>query len=118
MSAQPALKTAAYRTEDIQVLEGLEPVRTRPAMYIGGFEYRQSYSRGIPQGKVEKVGPFRGHGTGIYFEPDETIFKTVKFDADTLKARLEDMSYIHSGLKITFKNEVSGETVELANPGG
>ena len=26
---------AKYRTEDIQVLEGLEPVRRRPAMYIG-----------------------------------------------------------------------------------
>src|ERR687892_1959348 len=33
-----ALKTAAYRTEDIQVLEGLEPVRKRPAMYIGGVD--------------------------------------------------------------------------------
>jgi DNA gyrase/topoisomerase IV subunit B len=28
------------------------------------------------------------------------------------------MAYIHSGLHITFKNEVSGETVELSNPGG
>ena len=28
------------------------------------------------------------------------------------------MSYIHSGLTITFKNEVTGETVELSNPGG
>ena len=33
-----ALKTAAYRTEDIQVLEGLEPVRKRPSMYIGGVD--------------------------------------------------------------------------------
>src|SRR5437764_9739225 len=30
-----------------------------------GFEWRQSYAKGIPQGKVEKVGPFRGHGTCI-----------------------------------------------------
>jgi DNA gyrase/topoisomerase IV subunit B len=72
----------------------------------------------VPLGKVEKLGPARGHGTSIYFEPDETIFKTVKFDSDTLKSRLEDMAYIHSGLRITFKNEVSGETLELANPGG
>lgn len=220
---------AKYRTEDIQVLEGLEPVRKRPAMYIGdadkkglhhlaweildnavdeyingyadhitltlhksghaititdngrgipidvhkkhkktglelvltvlhaggkfgesdsgymhtgglhgvgasvvnalskklvatvkrdGFEYRQEYAKGTPVAKLEKVGPFRGHGTGIYFEPDDTIFKTVRFDPDIIKARVEDMSYIHSGLHLTYKNEISGETLELHNPGG
>jgi DNA gyrase/topoisomerase IV subunit B len=83
-----------------------------------GFEYQQKYAKGTPQGKLEKIGPFRGHGTSIYFEPDETIFKTVKFDPDTIKARLEDVSYIHSGLHITYKNEISGETLELSNPGG
>ncbi len=83
-----------------------------------GFEYRQTYAKGIPQGKLEKVGPFRGHGTGIYFEPDDTIFKTTRFDADTIKSRLEDMSYIHSGLKISFKDEHGGHHYEFANPGG
>src|SRR4051794_20502969 len=38
MSALTAGRAAAYRTEDIQVLEGLEPVRKRPAMYIGGVD--------------------------------------------------------------------------------
>ena len=83
-----------------------------------GYEWRQAYAKGVPQGKVEKVGPFRGHGTVITFEPDPTIFKVTHFDPDVLKARLEDISYIHSGLKITFKNEITGETVELAHPGG
>ena len=83
-----------------------------------GFEYQQSYAKGTPLGKIEKVGPFRGHGTSIYFEPDDSIFKTTRFDGDTIKARLEDMSYIHSGLSITYKNEISGETLELSNPGG
>jgi DNA gyrase subunit B len=229
MSAIPIPRSTAYRTRDIQVLEGLEPVRKRPAMYIGGvdskglhhlaweildnavdeyingyadhitvtlhktgagltvtdngrgipvelhtkykksglelvltvlhaggkfgdtdsgymhsgglhgvgasvvnalsrklvatvrrdgFEYQQKYAKGIPQGKVEKIGPFRGHGTSITFEPDETIFKTTRFDADVLKARLEDMSFIHSGLRITFKDEHGGQTYELSNPGG
>jgi DNA gyrase/topoisomerase IV subunit B len=229
MTTLSAARAAAYRTEDIQVLEGLEPVRKRPAMYIGGvdskglhhlaweildnavdeyingyadhitvtlhksgdaitvtdngrgipvdvhpkykksglelvltvlhaggkfgesdsgyihsgglhgvgasvvnalsrklvatvkrdgFEYRQNYVRGTPTTKLEKVGPFRGHGTSIYFEPDDTIFKTTRFDADVLKSRLEDMSFIHSGLSITFKDEHGGHTYELANPGG
>ncbi|HEY2784334.1 MAG TPA: DNA topoisomerase IV subunit B [Fimbriiglobus sp.] len=83
-----------------------------------GYEYCQEYKRGIPEGKVRKVGPARGHGTTITFEPDDTIFKTTRFDADTLKARLEDMTYLHSGLTVSFENGVTGEKVELANPGG
>ncbi|MBY0456475.1 MAG: type IIA DNA topoisomerase subunit B [Gemmataceae bacterium] len=229
MSALTVAAQAKYRTEDIQVLEGLEPVRKRPAMYIGGvdakglhhlaweildnavdeyingyadhvvvtlhksghaltitdngrgipvdvhpkhrktglelvltvlhaggkfgesdsgyihsgglhgvgasvvnalsrklvatvkrdgYEYRQEYAKGAPLSRLERVGPARGHGTSIYFEPDETIFKTVRFDPDTIKARLEDTSFVHSGLRITYRNEVTGETVELANPGG
>lgn len=83
-----------------------------------GYEWTQSYARGVAQGKVEKVGPYRGHGTSIYFEPDETIFKTTHFDADEIKEHLESMSYIHSGLKIHFKDEKKGESYDLTHPGG
>jgi DNA gyrase subunit B len=83
-----------------------------------GFEYRQTFRRGKVASELEKVGPFRGHGTSIYFEPDPEIFKVTHFDGDWIKAHLEDMSYIHSGLKITFKNEVAGETHDLTHPGG
>ena len=83
-----------------------------------GTEYRQTYAKGIPQTKLEKVGPCRGTGTTIYFQPDDTILKTTKFDADTIRHRLEDMSYIHAGLKITFRNEVTGETLDLSHPDG
>ena len=83
-----------------------------------GSEYQMTFSKGIPQTKLIKVGPARGHGTSIHFQPDDTIFKTVKFDAETLRHRLEDMSYIHAGLKITFTNEITGETVDLSHPNG
>jgi len=83
-----------------------------------GFEWRQTFRRGRPAGELEKVGPFRGHGTMIFFEPDPDIFKTTHFDAEAIKSHLEDMSYIHSGLKITFKNEATGETLDLTHPGG
>jgi DNA gyrase/topoisomerase IV subunit B len=83
-----------------------------------GHEYVQTFAKGVPLTKLEKTGPARGHGTTIYFEPDNSIFKVTRFDADTLTGRLEDMSFIHSGLKITFKNELTGETTEFSHPGG
>src|SRR6266852_1291978 len=83
-----------------------------------GFEWRQTFKRGRAACEIEKVGPFRGHGTTIFFEPDPEIFKTTHFDPNQIKAHLEDMSYIHSGLKISFKNEGTKETFELTHPGG
>jgi DNA gyrase subunit B len=83
-----------------------------------GFEWQQTFRRGKTATPLEKLGPFRGHGTTVYFEPDPEIFKTTYFDADLIRSRLEDMAYIHSGLRITFKNEATKETFELAQTGG
>ncbi|MBX7104015.1 MAG: type IIA DNA topoisomerase subunit B [Gemmataceae bacterium] len=83
-----------------------------------GYEYQQVYRKGIPVAPLKKLGQFRGHGTLITFAPDDTIFKTTQFDAEQIRAHLEDMSYIHSGLTIVFKNEKTGETLELSHPGG
>jgi DNA gyrase/topoisomerase IV subunit B len=83
-----------------------------------GFEWQQTFRRGKPAGPLEKLDPFRGHGTIIYFEPDADIFKTTQFDPLLIRSHLEDMSYIHSGLKITFKNEITKEILDLTHPGG
>src|SRR5262249_17813852 len=83
-----------------------------------GFEWEQKFVRGKPTTELKQLGPFRGHGTIIYFEPDPDVFKTIRFDAELIKGHLDDMSYIHSGLKITFKNEMTGETFDLSHPGG
>ncbi len=83
-----------------------------------GSEYQQIFARGVPKSACEKVGPARGHGTSIEFHPDDTIFKTVRFDAETIRHRLEDMAYIHAGLKIQFKNEMTGESHDLSHPNG
>lgn len=83
-----------------------------------GYEWTQTFKRGKPADKIEKVGPNRLHGTTIYFEPDPEIFRVTHFDADWIKARLDDIAYIHHGLKLHFKNEITGESVDLTHPGG
>jgi DNA gyrase subunit B len=83
-----------------------------------GSEWRQRYKRGRPTTKVEKVRSYRGHGTSIFFRPDDEIFRRVAFHADTIRQHLEDISYIHGGLKITFHDEAKGEKHELHHPDG
>jgi DNA gyrase/topoisomerase IV subunit B len=83
-----------------------------------GHEWQQTFKRGKPADKLQKIGPLRGHGTTIYFEPDAEIFKTTQFDPHQIKSHLEDMSYIHNGLKITFKNDITRETLDLTHTGG
>lgn len=83
-----------------------------------GNEWTQTFKRGKPAGKLEKVGPNRLHGTTIYFEPDPEIFRVTHFDAEWIKSRLDDIAYIHHGLKLHFKNESTGESFDLTHPGG
>lgn len=83
-----------------------------------GHEWVQRYKRGKPTTPVKKTKPFRGHGTKIYFRPDDTIFRRVNFNADTIRQHLEDISYIHGGLRISFVDETKNERTEFSHPDG
>lgn len=83
-----------------------------------GFEWEQRFERGRPLGPVTQLRPFRGHGTLITFRPDDQIFRRVQFHADTIRQHLEDISYIHGGLKLTFVDEAKNEKHELHHPEG
>jgi DNA gyrase subunit B len=93
-------------------------VEMTATVHRDGHEYFQAYRRGVPKAPVKKVKPFRGHGTTIFFRPDEKIFRTIHFKSDVIRQHLEDISFIHGGLKITFVDEVKQETHEYANPDG
>ncbi len=83
-----------------------------------GCEWIQRYKGGKPTTPVKKVRPFRGHGTIVFFRPDDTIFRRVKFNADVICQHLEDISYIHGGLRITFIDEAKDETKEFLHTEG
>jgi len=73
-----------------------------------GASWEMAFKRGKPTGPLKKTGPARGTGTTVYFHPDPTIFPKVEFDPATIRERLEVISYIHKGVKVTFENEADG----------
>ena len=77
----------------------------------GGI-HQQEYSRGIPQGPVERIGDATDTGTTISFWPDEQIFESVEFMADTIVRRLRDTAFLTAGLRITLTDERVREDAE------
>jgi DNA gyrase subunit B/topoisomerase-4 subunit B len=73
-----------------------------------GAQWEMTFKRGKPTGPIKKLGAARGSGTTVYFHPDPTIFPKVEFDAALIKERLEIVSYIHKGVRVTFENEAEG----------
>ena len=83
-----------------------------------GHEWQMRFKRGKSTTPLKQLRPFRGHGTEIFFRPDADIFRRVQFSSETIKQHIEDISYIHGGLKIIFVDEVKKETTEFQHPEG
>src|SRR6187551_948875 len=83
-----------------------------------GAEWRLEFRAGAAQGKLQKVGAARGSGTSVFFRPDPTIFPKIEFSAETIRERLEIMSFLHSGLRVHFVVESSGEKFDFHHEGG
>ncbi|MBA4792554.1 MAG: DNA topoisomerase IV subunit B [Phenylobacterium sp.] len=123
----PADKAAAdrpaaggYSAKDIEVLEGLEPVRKRPGMYIGGTDERalhHLFAEVLDNAMDEAVA---GHAKFIEVSLDADGYLTVKDDGRGIpvdphpkhpgKSALEViMTVLHSGGKFSGKAyETSG----------
>ncbi len=71
--------------------------------------YRQEFSRGLPQGKVEAVGaaPNR-RGTSVTFHPDAEIFgASARFRPKRLLNMVRSKAYLFSGVEIRWKADPS-----------
>ncbi|HEY2660943.1 MAG TPA: DNA topoisomerase IV subunit B [Caulobacteraceae bacterium] len=119
-SAATAAAASGYSAKDIEVLEGLEPVRMRPGMYIGGTDERalhHLFAEVLDNAMDEAVA---GHAKLIEVTLDADGALTVKDDGRGMpvdqhpkypgKSALEViMTMLHSGGKFSGKAyETSG----------
>jgi len=77
-------------------------IYTKAEVHRDGGKFVQEYSQGKKKAAVKKVGSSKNHGTIISFQPDEEIFKDVKFDWDTVVNHLRQQAYLVKGLHITI----------------
>ncbi|MGE3874390.1 MAG: DNA topoisomerase IV subunit B [Parvibaculaceae bacterium] len=89
--------------------------------------YRQSYQRGQPASKLEKLGKVNNRrGTSVRFRPDPQIFgKTVAFSGARLFRMARSKAYLFGGVEIRWscdpshvKDKETPEKAVLHFPGG
>jgi len=89
--------------------------------------FRQTYKRGKPTGKLEKLGKTNNRrGTAVRFHPDPQIFgKAVEFNANRLFRMARSKAYLFGGVEIRWhcdpshiKDKDTPESAVLHFPGG
>jgi DNA gyrase subunit B len=75
-----------------------------------GFLWNQEYKIGVPQAPLVKGKKADYTGTTIEFKPDGSIFETVEFEYETLRARFQQMAFLNKGLGITLTDERNDKT--------
>jgi topoisomerase-4 subunit B len=80
----------------------------------GGKEYNIGFKDGKVSSKLEETGTVgqRNTGTRLQFWPDPKFFDSDKFSVPQLKHTLKAKAVLCPGLRVTFKNQATGEKDE------
>ena len=84
----------------------------------GGEEFRQEFSKGIPQTPLEVIGTTKKTGTTVEFWPDDSIFETTDFNFETLSVRFKELAYLNPKITINFKDNRVGKKETFHFDGG
>ena len=87
-------------------------------IYRDGYVYRQSYSKGIPLGRLEKSEKTNKRGTSITFIPDYEIMEYNNFDFDILSNRLRELAFLNAGIRINIIDEINNKSHDFKYDGG
>jgi DNA gyrase subunit B len=82
--------------------------------------YFQEYRKGVPVENVKQIGTYKGDQTGtkVTFLPDKTIFKTTKFNFDTVAERMRELAYLNKDVTMILKDERDGSEETFRFKGG
>jgi DNA gyrase, B subunit len=83
-----------------------------------GKKFRQTYSKGIPDGNVEEIGDSDKTGTSVTFFPDDTIFETLEFEYDILQLRFRNQAYLNKNVSIYLEDKRTGKSDKFHFEGG
>lgn len=75
-----------------------------------GKLWAQEYKKGKPLKKVKAIGPARGTGTTITFQPDSEVFDKIDFDWQTIISHLRQQAYLTQGIKIKIVDKREPES--------
>ena len=70
-----------------------------------GHVWTQSYTLGVPDAPLQKLGATDETGTTITFWPSAEIFETTDYSFETLSNRLREMAFLNRGLTIVLRDE-------------
>lgn len=83
-----------------------------------GGVYTMRFTRGVPDGQLEKIGKTKKTGTKITFKPDDEMFEVTEYNFETLSNRLRELAFLNKGVNIHIKDERSGQENNFKYDGG
>jgi len=87
-------------------------------VYRAGQVYRQEYRSGKPVKPLQATESSNQTGTLVRFYPDRLVFTNAEFHYDILAARLRELSFLNSGVRIVLADDRTDRTDVFEYKGG
>lgn len=84
----------------------------------GGQIYEQTYENGSPTSELNVTGETTRTGTTCFFQAAEAVFNKVDYRFDVLSAKMRELAFLNSGVRLTLADERNDQKHEFQFDGG
>ena len=71
-------------------------------------QYQHTFRHGVTASVLQSGGPPDACGLTVAFRPDPLIFGDARFDPDAIRDHLQQLAFMHSGVRLIFTDELAG----------